>query len=430
MKERKKIQNAWGMYDWANSTYNLVIGSAIFPVFYGKITTERDEVGNLISDQVELLGMHLTNTEALSYVVAFSLALVSVVVPLLSGIADYYHKRKFFLQLFCYLGAGACGSLYFFNPDHLEWSFVSVLLAALGFWTSYAFANSFLPQIATKDEQDKVSAKAYSLGYIGSVSLLALNLVAIKGFGMNARWSFVSVAVWWAGFAQITFFRLKENKSSHEKEPGAWKKGFKELKKVWGQMAHNRALKAYLVAFFVFSMGIQTIMQMAAYFGEKEVNLDSGKLITAILLVQLIAIPGAMTFSWGSKKLGNLRMLMIALMCWVAVCYFAFALVHGEISFYIAAAWIGFIMGGTQSLARSTYSKLLPETDDTASYFSFYDVTEKIGLIIGLVSFGYLEGAFGTMRASILALIVFFVLGFLLLFRVPRQAGNSAGQSA
>lgn len=409
------------MYDWANSTYNLVISSAIFPIFYGAVTSIRNANGDIIDDRVHLFGFTLKNTEALSYALAFSLAVVSVLVPLLSGIADYYHMRKRFLRVFCYIGSASCASLYFFDPGHLEISFLSIMLACIGFWCSYAFANSFLPQIAEKDEQDKVSARAYSMGYIGSVSLLIMNLIAIKGFDMSARWSFVSVGVWWAGFAQITFYHLKEEVIHVNDTHSTWKKGFHELQNVWKQMSQSPSLKRYLLAFFVFSMGIQTIMQMAAFFGEKEINLDSSQLIVAIVLVQLIAIPGAILFSWGSKKLGNIRMLMIALLIWIGVCVYAFYGVTEVVTFYIAAGVIGFIMGGTQSLARSTYSKFLPVTDDTASFFSFYDVTEKLGLIIGLFSFGFLEGTFGTMRASILALVVFFILGFSLLLLVPKE---------
>lgn len=410
MNNRKKIQNAWGMYDWSNSTYNLVIGSAIFPAFYTAVTPER----------VRFFGADVHNTEAVAYVLSFSLFVVSVVVPLISGIADYYRMKRRFMQFFCYLGAASCCSLYWFDPNHLEISFISVTLASIGFWCSYALANSFLPQIATKEEQDAVSARAFSMGYIGSVTLLIMNLVAIKVFGMSARWSFVSVGIWWAGFAQITFYYVRETPSINATSGMRWDKGFHELKLVWIQMADNKKLKSYLLSFFVFSMGIQTIMQMAAYFG-KEINLLPEQLIIAIVLIQFIAIPGAMVFSRVSRRIGNLPMLGVALLIWVGVCVFAYFVVKDANTFFAAAAIIGFIMGGTQSLARSTYSKFLPETEDTASFFSFYDVTEKIGLIIGLFSFGFLEGTFGTMRASILALVVFFIVGFVLLLRVPKE---------
>jgi UMF1 family MFS transporter len=310
---------------------------------------------------------------------------------------------------------------------------ISIVLACIGFWSSYALYNSFLPEVARPDEQDKLSAKGYSLGYIGSVLLLLINLVMIMVFEINARWCFLTVGLWWAGFAQYTFRYLPETATGKKFQRGVLANGFKELSGVWTNLTHSPALKRYLLSFFVFSMGVQTIMQMASLFGTKEIErvdesgnvvmgLADGQLIGAVLLVQLIAIPGAMVFSWVSKRLGNLMTLIAALVVWALICMVAYQFVHTVVDFYLAAAGIGFIMGGTQSLARSTYSKLLPETKDTASFFSFYDVTEKVGLIIGLLSFGYIEGTFGNMRTSILALIVFFVIGLLLLFRVPRKS--------
>jgi UMF1 family MFS transporter len=318
------------------------------------------------------------------------------------------------------MGAAASASMYFFDINHLELSMLSVVLASVGFWCSYAMYNSFLPVVATEEEQDKLSAKGFSLGYIGSVILLLGNLVAIMVFEMSPRWSFVSVAIWWAGFAQITFSRLHEERKHTQVNAGIFSQGFRELHGVWKELKHTKQLKSYLLAFFVFSMGIQTIMQMASFFGEKEIQLKSDQLIVAILLVQLIAIPGAFVFSFGSRRLGNIPMLQLALLIWAAICFFAFAFVNDVVTFFIAASLIGFIMGGTQSLARSTYSKLIPGRKDTASFFSFYDVTEKVGLIIGLISFGFIEGKF-SMRYSILALIVFFLVGFVLMFFVPKN---------
>jgi UMF1 family MFS transporter len=284
--------------------------------------------------------------------------------------------------------------------------------------------------VAAPEEQDKLSARGYSLGYIGSVILLLLNLAMIMVLDISPRWCFVTVGLWWAGFAQYTFYHLPEKSTGKRFEHGILANGFKELSGVWSSLTHSPHLKRYLLSFFVFSMGVQTIMQMASLFGTKEIErvdeagnvvmgLADGQLIGAVLLVQLIAIPGAVVFSWCSKRIGNLLTLIYALVVWAIICIVAYRFVHTVVDFYIAASSIGFIMGGTQSLARSTYSKLLPETKDTASFFSFYDVTEKVGLIIGLLTFGYIEGAFGSMRASILALILFFVVGLLLLIRVP-----------
>lgn len=431
MKSSTKAQSAWAMYDWANSTYNLVIGTAIFPIFYSAVTRTADDGAE--GDSVVFFGAVLKNTEALSYALAFGMALVCVLAPTIAGLADFLGRKKLFMKASCYLGSSACASLFFFDVHHLELSMISIVMACVGFWCSYALYNSFLPEVASADEQDKLSAKGYSLGYIGSVLLLVINLVMIMVLGIPAKWCFVSVGLWWAGFAQYTFYHLPETPTGNTFSNGALGRGFKELGGVWKQMTHARQLKSYLLSFFVFSMGVQTIMQMASLFGTKEIEridengntvmgLADGQLIGAVLLVQLIAIPGAMVFSFVSKKVGNLSTLKLALAVWALICITAYQFVHSPTEFYVAAALIGFIMGGTQSLARSTYSKLLPETHDTASFFSFYDVTEKVGLIIGLLSFGYIEGAFGSMRTSILALIAFFVIGLVLLLRVPKAA--------
>ena len=430
MKTTTKQQHAWAMYDWANSTYNLVIGTAIFPIFYSKITATAED--GAAGDYVLFFGATLKNTEALSYALAFGMLMVCILAPTIAGVADYLGRKKLFMKVACYVGSASCVSLFFFSEKHLEWSMVSIVMACIGFWCSYALYNSFLPEVATPEQQDKLSAKGYSLGYIGSVILLLINLVMIMVFEINARWCFITVGIWWAGFAQYTFYHLPEKSTGRNFERGIVANGFRELRSVWLNLTHSPRLKRYLLSFFVFSMGVQTIMQMASLFGTKEIQriddagqvimgLADGQLIGAVLLVQLIAIPGAMVFSWCSRKMGNLATLTVALVIWAVICIVAYYFVHSVIDFYVAAASIGFIMGGTQSLARSTYSKLLPETRDTASYFSFYDVTEKVGLIIGLLSFGYIEGAFGTMRTSILALIFFFIVGLLLLLRVPKH---------
>jgi UMF1 family MFS transporter len=428
MKTTTKAQHAWAMYDWANSTYNLVIGTAIFPIFYSKVTAGAEDGAE--GDYVVFFGAHLKNTEALSYALAFGMFLVCLLAPTIAGVADYLGRKKFFMKAACYLGAVSCASLYFFDVKQLELSMISIVLACIGFWCSYALYNSFLPEVAEPHEQDKLSAKGYSLGYIGSVLLLVLNLIMIMVLDISARWCFVTVGIWWAGFAQYTFRHLPEVSTGRKFAHGVLSNGFKELLGVWSSLTHSPRLKRYLLSFFVFSMGVQTIMQMASLFGTKEIErvdetgkvimgLADGQLIGAVLLVQLIAIPGAVVFSWFSKRLGNIMTLIAALVIWAIICLVAYYFVHTVIDFYVAASAIGFIMGGTQSLARSTYSKLLPETKDTASFFSFYDVTEKVGLIIGLLSFGYIEGTFGSMRTSILALILFFIVGLLLLIRVP-----------
>ncbi len=436
MKTSRKVQNAWAMYDWANSTYNLVIGTAIFPIFYSAVT--KNTVAGGASDDVAFFGGIFKNTEVLSYCLAFGMLLVCILTPTLAGVADYLGRKKFFMRMFCYLGALSCASLFFFDMAHFELSMLSVVLACVGFWCSYAFNNSFLPVIAAPEEQDKLSAKGFSFGYTGSVLLLLINLVMIKMFDMQARYAFLTVAVWWIGFAHYTFHNLPEERTEKKFDAKVLGHGFKELQSTWKKLKRTSRLKLYLLSFFVFSMGVQTIMQMASLFGTKEVirtdenglqviGLADGQLIVAVLLVQVIAIPGALLFSYSSRKIGNLNTLKIALVMWAAICIFAYTVVRTPITFYIAAGLIGFIMGGTQALARSTYSKFLPVTNDSASYFSFFDVTEKVGLIIGLLSFGYLEGAFGSMRMSLLSLITFFIIGLLLVLIVPKKEKELEG---
>lgn len=344
MKATKKIQTAWAMYDWANSTYNLVIGTAIFPIFYSAVT--KDDADGASGDNVLFFGHVFINTEVLSYCLAFGMAMVCFLAPTLAGIADYLGRKKLFMRIFCYLGAGSCASLFFFDVAHLEWSMLSVVLACIGFWCSYAFSNSFLPELAEPEEQDKLSAKGYSFGYVGSVILLILNLVMIQVFEMPAKYCFITVGLWWIGFAHYTFYHLTEKKKDTKFDWHIIGNGFKELKMVWQELKNTQRLKRYLLAFFVFSMGVQTIMQMAAFFGEKEVQwtdnmgilhhgLKQSHLIGAILLVQIIAIPGAIFFSKLSNRKGNLFTLKAALIVWICVCSFAYFLVHSPLSFYI-----------------------------------------------------------------------------------------------
>jgi MFS transporter, UMF1 family len=420
-KGDKKLINAWTFYDWANSSYPLVITTAIFPIFYEAVTSVKDEAGHIISDKVTLFGREFINTELYSYVVALSFVIVSLSSPILSGIADYSGNKKRFMQFFCYLGSLSCASLFFFSKENLGLGMLSILFASVGFWGSLVFYNAYLPEIAEPADHDKVSAKGFGMGYFGSAILLILNLAAIKGFGMPAKYSFISVAVWWIGFAQITFARLPNGNKVAAGEGNVVLKGFRELFKVWDQLKHYKQLKRYLIAFFIYSMGVQTVMLMAVLFAKKEiVGLEDSNLIVSVLLIQFVGILGSFLFSRLSKKIGNIKSLGVTLFIWIAICIGTYKFVYTPNAFYVIACTVGLVMGGIQSLSRSTYSKLLPETEDNASFFSFYDVCEKIGIVIGMLSFGAIEGLTGGMRNSILALITFFILGFLILLTIPK----------
>ena len=423
-KGNKKIINAWTFYDWANSVYPLVVTTAIFPTFYQAVTTHELADGST-SDLISFFGYILPSSAVYSYVVGASFLIVSILSPILGGLADYWGNKKFFLRLFCYIGAISCGSISFFDPAHIELSMISVFMASIGFWGSLVYYNAYLPEIADPIDHDKISARGFSLGYFGSSILLITILVLIMGFGMNARWAFVLVMIWWIGFAQYTLDVLPHN--SKPKEAGKisiWK-GLQEIKKVWDQIQDIEVIKRYLAAFFVYSMGVQTVLLMAVLFAAEEIDWGddtNGKtgLIISVLIIQFIAIVGAGVFSRLSKKIGNINVLKIAVFIWFFVCAWAYTITT-PVDFYITAASVGFVMGGVQALSRSTYSKMLPETTDHASFFSFYDVLEKIGIFIGMFSFGWVVQVSGSMRNSIFALGAFFIVGFILLFFVPKH---------
>jgi MFS transporter, UMF1 family len=422
-KGSKKLLNAWAFYDWANSVYTLVITSAIFPLFYALLFKK--------SHVVEVFGTTFSNTALISFITSFAFLVVAIISPILSGIADYIGNKKKFLQLFCFIGSFSCIGLYWFDLEHIYWSLFFYFFGLIGYWGSLVYYNSYLPDVAFKEQQDSLSAKGYSMGYVGSVILLLICLFIVIGKeGEDAihamRISFGLTGLWWLIFSQYTFYYLpKGNANSEKVTKSILFNGFRELNKVKNQLFENLALKRYLIAFFVFSMAVQTVMLVAVYFGEKEVTWHDGTdktmgLIISILVVQLVAVFGAFLTSKASKKFGNIPTLIVLNGIWLAICFCAY-FVTLPIHFYVTAGLIGLVMGGIQSLARSTYSKFLPETEDTASYFSFYDVTEKIGIVIGMSIYGIIDQVTGSMRNSIVFLGLFFLIGLILLLRVPKK---------
>jgi UMF1 family MFS transporter len=429
-KGDSKLLNAWAFYDWANSVYALVISSTIFPLYYGALFRQKN------IEEIVLFGLSIRSEALISYVTALGFLIIAFISPLLSGIADYLGNKKFFLKLFCYVGAISCMSLYFFSieteNDQIVFSLLAYLLALIGFWGSLVFYNSYLPDIAHKEQQDKISAKGFSLGYVGSVVLLLICLYMVMSVDTDKerlqmmRYSFLLVGIWWIGFSQYTYYYLPNNKNDNKLHKNVIFNGFKELQKVWKQIKELKSLRRYLGAFFVYSMAVQTIMIIAAYFGEKEVQWGSDSkrtmgLIVSILLIQLIAVLGAWLTSKLVAKYGNIVVLIGLNFSWILICTYAYFVITPN-DFYIAAAFVGLVMGGIQSLSRSTYSKFIPEdTEDTTSFFSFYDVAEKIGIVIGMFTYGYIADVTGKIQNAILFLILFFVVGLLLLLRVPKK---------
>ena len=420
----KKVVNAWAMYDWANSAYNLVITSTIFPAYYEEVTRVKDAVTKeVINDKVTFLGRSFVNTSLYNYALAFAFLVVALLSPLLSSIADTRGNKKSFMAFFLTMGSIACAGLFFFTPEYEGFLTIGILcmvIACIGYWSSLVFYNSYLPEIAAPEDRDRVSAKGFSYGYVGSVLLQIICFVFVFFPGMlggnedsyiQYQASFLAVALWWFGFAQIPLRRLPKP-AGGPKPQKALAAGYLELRKVWRELMHIPVLKRFLVSFFFYNMGVQTVMLAAALYGKSELQIPTTNLIIAIVLIQLIAIPGALLISRLSEKIGNIRALMLCVVFWIGLCIAGYLLpVGGIYEFYGLATAVGFVMGGIQSLSRSTYSKLMPVTRDTTSYFSFFDVTEKIAIVIGMFSFGYINELTGSQRNSVLALVVFFAIG-------------------
>jgi UMF1 family MFS transporter len=430
IKGSKKLLNAWAFYDWANSVYSLVIASAIFPIFYGALFRVAE------IEKVVVFGGEIARAPLISYVTSAAFVFIAIITPLISGVADYLGNKKVFMKFFCYLGGVSCIGLYWFSLENIYVGLLCYFFGLVGFWVSFAINNSYLPDVAFPEQQDRISAKGFSMGYIGSVILLLFNLAMVmkpdffnivsdEGGIAEVRamkYSFVSVGIWWIIFAQYSFYHLPKGYRKEGERTNVILNGFKELRDVWHQLGEQIKLKRYLVAFFVYSMAVQTVMLIATYFGEEEIawGTDSERttgLIVSILVIQIVAILGATVTAWASKNFGNVKTLIVVNALWVIICIYAYFVIT-PMDFYIAAGCVGIVMGGIQALSRSTYSKFLPETTDTTSFFSFYDVAEKIGIIIGTFLYGFVAQFTGSMRNAIIFLGLFFLVGMLLLTRV------------
>lgn len=414
-ENKSKIQNAWAFYDWANSVHSLTITSAIFPIYFPIAAVV---LGSNTPNLIPIFNRFLfLNTVVYSYTISFAFLILAFLVPIVSGIADFLGNKKSFMRFFCYLGSFSCIALYFFTKGSYWVGTFGFLFSIIGWGGSIVFYNSFLPEIATKDEYDRLSAKGFVFGYIGSVILLLQNLSMLLmpqiynniSSEFASRISFLTVGIWWFLFAQISFYFLPEGQISDKSRGNYIFGGFSELKKVFVEILNIDSIRYFLMAFFLFNLGAQTVMYLGALFGSQELHLPTDALIITILLIQIVAIPGAFVCSFISKKLGNIVALMIIIFFWIVICCFAY-FVFNQIQFYILAISIGFVMGGIQSNSRSTYAKLCPNSEkDIASYFSFYDVCDRLSTVLGTFIFGFIIQFTGNMRLGILILAIFFL---------------------
>lgn len=428
IKGNKKIIRAWILYDWSNSVYQLTVLSVVFPVFYEKITSSE---GNNI---VPFFGYEIINSVLYSWAIAISYLIVAVSSPLLSAIADITGRRRGFMRFFTFLGIISCGLLYFFDADNIEFGIISFIMATVGYTGSLVFYNSFLPVIARTEDQDRISANGFAMGYLGAVILLLFNLAMIiqpDSFGITdrslpARISFVTVSIWWFCFSSVTFFYLPEYTFGNKEKGGNFLfNGYSELRKVFDQIMKMRNLQLFLMAYLFMIMGVLNVMFMSAIYGKKALHLDDKVLIPTILVIQLLGMAGAWIFVKISKKYGNIRSLIFSSAGWIIVVFGAFKITDA-LGFVIVAFFVGLVMGGSQAIARSTYSKMLPDnTHDHTSFFSFFDVMEKLATVGGTFSFGIIEAITGNLRYSVLGVMFFFCISLIfLLFLFRNQNQN------
>lgn len=430
-KNNKKTINGWAMYDWANSVYSLVITTAIFPGYFFGVTGGK-------GGEVDFLGFSVLNTALYTYSLSVAFMLVAIINPFLSSLADVSGNKKRFMQLFCFTGALACCLLFFFTDKNLVFGVAMFMLAGVGYAGSLVFYNSFLPEITTEDNYDKVSAKGFSLGYVGSVILLVINLFMVQGMvktevdsfylfettGEAVRYSFLSVGLWWFGFSLITFSRLPNGVYNRAKPTsGVLAHARTEFAKVWSEVKQLPLLKRFLLSFMFYSMGVQTVMYVATLFGEDVVGMKTEQLIVLVLILQVVAIAGAYIFSKISKKKGNIFAIKISIIAWAFICVSAYFMEYGMFTqFYIVGVFVGMMMGAIQSMSRSTYAKFIPiETIDHASYFSFFETVEKFSIAIGALVFGLVNQLTRDMHYSALALSIFFIIGFLCIRKIPSK---------
>ncbi len=421
MKQPKKLVKAWCMYDWANSVYNLVINTSIFPIYYTAVTSHMGD-----GETVKFFGHEIINSVLYSYALSFSYLISAVILPLLSGIADYTGKKKLFLKIFTYLGAGSCMGMFFFTGETLEWGIFCVVFASVGYSSGLVFYDAFLPEIASEKDTDRVSGLGYAYGYFGSalmmiVSLILIQMYEVFGFtstGWATRTVFLLVGVWWIGWAQIPFRKLPDNIFQKKPSGSVLFNGYLEIKKVFRALKGLRNMKMYLISFFFFNMGVQTVMLLATLFGSKELKMESGQLIPVLLIIQFVGVAGSLLFARLSERKGNKFSLNTMITIWIGVCFGAY-FVDQVNQFYVIAVLVGLVMGGIQALSRATFSKLIPkDTEDHASFFSFFDVTFHVSVVLGTFSYGFIEQVTGSMRNSTLALAIFFILGIVFLTQV------------
>lgn len=435
----KREQVGWYFYDWANSAfYTTVVTVFLGPYLTGvaKAAAESLGEGNTF---IHPLGIKVFYGSFFPYVVALSVGLQMVFLPILGAIADYSHRKKQMLALFAYIGAFATVGLYFLQGTNYMLGGGLFVLANLSYGASIVFYNSFLPDISSPEDRDRVSSVGWAIGYLGGGLLLAVNLYLFAkadSLGLTSaqavRISLASSGAWWAVFTLIPLSTLRNRQPV--KEPPAGQHfiatGFKQLRHTIGSARRYPQTLLFLIAYLLYNDAIQAVIALASVFGSQELKLDQSTLVQVILLVQFAAFFGSLIFNWVARAIGSKRAIIVSLIIWTGVLVYAYGLLQTRLQFFILGAVIAIVLGGSQALSRSVYSLMIPKGQE-AEYFSLYEVSDKGTSWLAPLMFGLALQFTHSYRVAILSLVVFFIVGLALLTRVDvRKAAIEAGNEA
>jgi UMF1 family MFS transporter len=428
----RREQFGWYLYDWANSAF----ATTVIAVFLGPYLTSIAEAAADAQGRIYPLGIAINFDAFYPFLIALSVITQVLVLPILGAFADYSHLKKQLLGLFAYIGAVATMGMYFLQGTNYLLGGLLFLVANLSFGASIVFYNAFLPEIATADRRDAVSARGWALGYLGGGVLLALNLLLYAradGLGLTegqaARISLLSAGVWWAIFTLIPLATLRRRYAVKPLPPGEryLSAGFRQLGHTLRELRFFPQTLLFLVAYLLYNDGIQAVIALSAQFGGQELGLPLSSLTALILMVQFVAFFGALAFSSVARLIGSKQTIMVSLLIWAGALIYAYAWLETEGQFFAMGAVIALVLGGTQALSRSVFSLMIPRGHE-AEYFSLYEISERGTSWLAPLLFGLALQYTDSYRIAIVSLIIFFLLGLVLLIRVDvRQAALAVG---
>lgn len=435
MNDRKQIF-AWAMYDWANSAYITTVTVAVLPIYFSGTVVPAD--GFLIG------GTRYSATTLWAFLISLSTFIIFLTAPVLGAVADFTATKKRFLMAFCWGGSLFATLLFFCGSGDVWKTMAFFLIAQIGFVGGNVFYDAFLPHIASEDRMDRVSGKGYAYGYLGGGIQFALSIALISWHGalgidraLAARIAMMSAGLWWAGFSAVTFLILKETGTA-EPLPERYRRlprplafirlGIDRTVATALRVRRYSHLLLFLVAFMIYDDGIQTVITMATIYGAEEIGLDASVLMLTLLIIQCIALFGALLFSRLGERITAKRALLITLFLWSGVVIYASRFLAGPVGYMVLGIVVGIVLGGSQSLSRSLYGSMIPPRS-SAEFYGFYSVFSKFSAIWGPLVFGIIRQVSGSSRNAIISLVVFFLVGMVLLSFVDVKKAKEARNS-